>query len=151
MLTKKETLKTEVKSSRSTKNSAQPETSPSTQTPAQATAASTPSPAKSYTPQTTKQPYDSPAVAKGNPKTRVTINYDVGFSNKLYIRGAGANLSWDKGQPLTNTKADEWVWETDANFNQCEFKVLINDQAYENGGNHTLKAGATVVYTPYFS
>lgn len=83
-------------------------------------------------------------------KTKITVKYDVGFSNQLYIRGSGSNLNWNKGQKLTNVKADEWVWETDANFNQCEFKVLINDQIFEKGENHWLHNGASVVYTPNF-
>lgn len=85
-----------------------------------------------------------------HPKTRITIKYDTGFSNQIYVRGKGANLSWEKGQPLKNTKSDEWVWETDAQFTQCEFKVLINDRVYENGDNHLLNAGATLLYTPHF-
>lgn len=84
-------------------------------------------------------------------KTRITVKYDAGYSNHLYIRGQGANLSWDKGQPLTNVKADEWIWETDAHFNQCEFKILINDKTYETGDNHLLNAGASLLYKPQFS
>lgn len=90
------------------------------------------------------------AEKKKNPKTKITIKYDVGFSNQLFIRGKGATLSWDKGQPLKNVKPDEWVWETDASFTSCEFKVLINDTCYECGTNHTLSMGATIVYTPSF-
>lgn len=85
-----------------------------------------------------------------HPKTRITIKYDSGFPNQIFIRGKGANLSWEKGLPLKNVKSDEWVWETDAPFTQCEFKVLINDRIYENGDNHLLNAGATLLYTPHF-
>lgn len=84
------------------------------------------------------------------PKTRITLNYDVGFSNALYLRGQGANLSWDKGILLKNVKADEWVWETNVPFTSCEFKVLINDTEYEIGQNHTLTCGASIRYTPQF-
>lgn len=83
-------------------------------------------------------------------KTRVIVKYDVGFPNHLTIRGKGANLSWDKGQPLKNLHRDEWVWETDQSFQQCEFKVLINDASYEVGSNHSLPAGSCVTYTPHF-
>lgn len=87
---------------------------------------------------------------KTGPSSRITIKYDVGFSNSLYIRGKGASLSWDKGQPLKNSKPDEWVWETTAPFTTCEFKVLINDSEYEIGDNHLLTCGASVHYTPKF-
>lgn len=84
------------------------------------------------------------------PKTRITIIYDVGFSNALFLRGQGAKLSWEQGVPLTNVKADEWVWETTEPFTICEFKVLLNDQEYESGQNHTLSCGASIQYTPHF-
>lgn len=84
------------------------------------------------------------------PTTRIVVKYDVGFSNALYLRGKGANLSWDKGVLLKNTRSDEWVWETDVPFTNCEFKVLINDEQYEIGDNHPLNCGATVQYTPKF-
>ncbi len=84
-------------------------------------------------------------------KTRVIVKYDVGFSNFLTIRGKGANLSWEKGILLKNNKNDEWVWETEIPFTQCEFKVLINDISFETGDNHPLQCGASIQYTPQFS
>jgi hypothetical protein len=82
--------------------------------------------------------------------TRIIINYDVGFNNSLYIRGHGANLSWDKGILLKNTKSDEWVWETECAFPNAEFKILINDKTYEVGQNHPLQCGSTIRYKPQF-
>lgn len=89
-------------------------------------------------------------VPKASTKTRVVIKYDIGFSNELFIRGQGAGLSWDKGEKLKNTQADEWVWEPKAAFQECTFKVLINDQSYECGDNHEIKSGAQFTYTPDF-
>jgi hypothetical protein len=84
-------------------------------------------------------------------KTKLTIKYDCGFPNIITIRGSGApQLSWEKGVPLKNVKPDEWVFETDASFGKCEFKVLINDTIYESGSNHTLMCGAQSQYTPHF-
>lgn len=101
-------------------------------------------------------PVKKPASAivvtpSGKPaKTRVIVKFDVGFNNHLTIRGKGANLSWDKGIPLVNVKRDEWIWETETPFANCEFKVLINDNAYEVGENHSIKCGASFQYTPIF-
>lgn len=81
---------------------------------------------------------------------RVVVKYDVGFNNVLYIRGQGAGLSWDKGVALKNVSADEWVWEPSVAFNDCEFKVLINDSSYEGGENHHLAPGSSFQYTPSF-
>jgi hypothetical protein len=87
---------------------------------------------------------------KPGQKTRITVKYDVGFPNQLFIRGKGASLSWDKGQPLKNVKSDEWVWESDATSSHFEFKVLINDQTYEQGDNHQATNGYLIIYTPKF-
>jgi hypothetical protein len=84
-------------------------------------------------------------------RTRVIIRFDVGFNNHISIRGHGANLSWDKGVMLKNTKHDEWVWETDQKFDSCEFKVLVNDTHYEQGNNHTIACDGTIAYTPRFA
>ncbi len=93
----------------------------------------------------------SPSHKKMHTQTRVVVKSDVGFGNQLFIRGQGANLSWDRGLPLKNIKQDEWVWETDSSFNSCEFKILINDFTYESGENHLLDCGATIQYTPKFN
>lgn len=83
--------------------------------------------------------------------SKITIKYDVGFKNSLYIRGSGAGLSWQKGKLMKNIGADTWVWETDADFKEIEFKVLVNDQAYEEGENHRLQSGKPVQYSPRFA
>ena len=82
--------------------------------------------------------------------TRITIRYDAGLNNNLYIRGEGAGLSWDHGVMLKNVGPDEWVWETSLPFNECEFKALLNDQQYEDGGNHHLDGGIWLQYSPHF-
>jgi hypothetical protein len=86
----------------------------------------------------------------GEKKTRIVVRYDVGFPNTLYIRGKGAELTWNRGIPMRNVKPDEWVWETSASFSGGEFKVLINDRIYESGQNHLLSCGASIQYTPQF-
>jgi len=81
---------------------------------------------------------------------KITIRYDVGFPNSITIRGKGGGLSWDKGMNLKNVSRDTWVFEPKGDANNIEFKVLINDQLYETGYNHTLKNGDSIEYTPAF-
>lgn len=101
---------------------------------------------------TAQQAKEQPHKEKTTRKTtRVVVSFDVGFNNAIYIRGSGANLSWDKGIMLQNTQPNEWVWETNLPFNSCEFKVLINDENYECGENHRLTCGNCIAYAPYFS
>jgi hypothetical protein len=85
------------------------------------------------------------------PYTKITIKCDAGFGNTLFIRGNGIPaLSWDKGIPLKNISADEWLFEINTSFTHAEIKILINDQHFETGPNHTLKCGTSAHYTPAF-
>lgn len=134
-----DTLEAETKATKATKSSPKSlETKPSSSCCMGTTSCSTTKSANTY----------ATEIKKG--LTRIIVKYDVGFHNSLYIRGKGANLSWDRGIPLKNVKADEWLWETDVPFTSCEFKILINDKHYEMGINHTLHQGANLHYTPKF-
>lgn len=95
-------------------------------------------------------PAQTKATATKRPKTTVHIRCDVGFENELFVRGEGAGLSWTKGKKLRNVGADEWVWESRSSFENCQFKVLINDSHYELGENHSLSCGHELYYTPRF-
>ncbi len=88
--------------------------------------------------------------SSGRKGTKITIRFNTGFKNNLFIRGKGAGLSWDHGVQLKNVGPDEWIWETNMPFNDLEFKVLINDKQYEAGENHHVHEGATLQYTPRF-
>ncbi len=140
MLTKKEASKTEAKAQKSAKAIAQnlQATVDGNCKPTQANKAN-------GTPKTVS------ADKNTQSKTKITIKFDAGFSNELFIRGKGADLKWEKGLKLVNVKPDEWIWETNTKFTQCEFKILLNDKVYENGENHHLNEGACVQYTPNFS
>ena len=100
----------------------------------------------------TKQGNQSPPSKNGNKSTvtRIVIKYDAGFPNTLFLRGSGANLSWNVGIKLKNINSNEWIWETSTPFSSCEFKVLVNDQYYETGDNHTISYGNSIEYTPSF-
>jgi hypothetical protein len=74
-----------------------------------------------------------------------------GGKEPLYIRGEGAGLSWKKGIKLEHVRANEWVWETwDPIEGKAEFKVLLNDEIYEEGPNHVLETGNSIEYTAKF-
>lgn len=94
--------------------------------------------------------YEKNGSRRGS-QAKVIVKYDAGFKNTLFVRGQGANLSWDKGVPLKNVKADEWIWEPETSFADCEFKILINDVSYEEGENHRLRKGMKIQFTPHFS
>ena len=84
-------------------------------------------------------------------KTKIIVTCNCGFPNGLYLRGEGIEgLSWDKGTLMTCTKDDEWVWETDADFDKGQIKVLINDKQYELGDNHEIECGTSITFAPKF-
>lgn len=75
---------------------------------------------------------------------------DVGFGNHLYIRGDGAGLSWDVGQPMACLGAQEWQWTTSSAVRPVPFKVLVNDQIWSVGDDYIATPGEITVVEPGF-
>jgi hypothetical protein len=91
------------------------------------------------------------SVAKPKPTiTSVEAKIDVGFGNALFIRGAGAGLSWEKGSPLDCRDQSSWLWSADAVKEQLEFKLLLNDQIWAAGENMTVAPGQKIEVVPSF-
>src|SRR5579872_4703866 len=67
--------------------------------------------------------------------TTVAVKVDIGFGNTLFIRGEGAGLSWDKGQPLDCIDSSTWIWSHRPASEPVTFKLLINDQLWCRGEN----------------
>ena len=84
-------------------------------------------------------------------KTSIIARVDVGFGNQLYIRGAGAGLSWDKGLPLENVSAYEWAFATTKAKSDVTFKFLINDELWAEGDNVTVAKGGSSISSPVFT
>ncbi len=82
--------------------------------------------------------------------TQIAVNFDVGFGNKLFIRGEGSHLSWEKGVEM-QYKDEKWVYETSEEFdNSIAYKFLINDQIWEKGEDHKIAYGETEELTIKF-
>ena len=84
-------------------------------------------------------------------KTSIIARVDVGFGNQLYIRGAGAGLSWEKGLPLENVSAYEWAFATTKAKSDVTFKFLINDELWAEGDNIIVAEGAISISSPVFT
>ena len=91
------------------------------------------------------------AVRKTISKTTIAARVDVGFGNNLYIRGEGAGLSWDVGILMKNLSPYEWVWESKTASSPIEYKFIINDEVWANGGNLFAKPGETSISAPSFN
>ena len=59
--------------------------------------------------------------------TRLLVTAYIGIGNRLFIRGHGPGLSWDKGVPLQFVSIGKWRWETNDAGGPVRFKLYKND------------------------
>jgi hypothetical protein len=99
----------------------------------------------------TKPATPSATVVVGAPVfTTITARIDIGFGNALYLRGEGADLSWDRGT-LMNCIADNcWSLELPASTRPVIFKFLVNDLSWSAGQDYVVASGDTLALTPTF-
>jgi hypothetical protein len=60
--------------------------------------------------------------------TRLIATAYIGIGNRLFIRGDGPGLSWDKGVPLQFVSIGKWRWETNDASAPIRFKLFKNDE-----------------------
>lgn len=68
-------------------------------------------------------------VLSSDGATRLLVTAYIGIGNRLFIRGDGAGLSWDKGVPLHFVSIGKWRWETNDAAGPVRFKLFKNDEA----------------------
>lgn len=59
--------------------------------------------------------------------TRLLVTAYIGIGNRLFIRGQGPGLSWEKGVPLQFVSIGKWRWETNDANAPVQFKLYKND------------------------
>jgi outer membrane biosynthesis protein TonB len=59
---------------------------------------------------------------------RLLVTAYIGIGNRLYIRGDGPGLNWDKGVPLQFVSIGKWSWETAEAAEHFSFKLYKNDE-----------------------
>jgi len=83
--------------------------------------------------------------------TRITVTAYIGIGNRLFIRGEGPGLSWDKGIPLQFVSIGKWRWETMDADKPVYFKLYKNDDVESTNRNHApLEPGSQVELTATF-
>ena len=84
--------------------------------------------------------------------TTITVIYDAGFGNNLYIRGEGPGLNWEKGFPLLNIGPETWIWMniTSSEIEMMRFKILLNDNIWSIGNNREANVGDAHYIIPTF-
>ena len=67
-------------------------------------------------------------VISSDGATRLIATAYIGIGNRLFIRGDGPGLSWEKGVPLQFISIGKWRWETSDASAPIKFKLYKNDE-----------------------
>jgi len=79
----------------------------------------------------------------------IEAKIDVGFGNRLYLRGQGEGLSWDRGTPLECVDSQTWRLIVPSK-DKLQFKLLINDTVWAKGEDVVVTPGRRVELAPAF-
>lgn len=60
--------------------------------------------------------------------TRLLVTAYIGIGNRLFIRGDGPGLSWEKGVPLQFISIGKWRWETTDAAGAVNYTLFKNDE-----------------------
>jgi biopolymer transport protein ExbB/TolQ len=69
-----------------------------------------------------------PSAVSSDGFTRLLVTAYIGIGNKLFVRGEGPGLSWDKGVPLQFVSIGKWRWETADAIEPLTVKLYKNDE-----------------------
>ncbi len=72
-------------------------------------------------------PEDAAPAISADGLTRLLVTAYIGIGNKLYIRGDGPGLSWERGTPLQFVSIGKWRWETPEATVPVTLKIYKND------------------------
>jgi hypothetical protein len=68
------------------------------------------------------------SVLTSDGATRLLVTAYIGIGNRLFLRGEGPGLSWEKGVPLQFVSIGKWRWETNDASAPVRFKLYKNDE-----------------------
>jgi hypothetical protein len=74
------------------------------------------------------EPVAAERVLTSDGATRLLVTAYIGIGNRLFIRGTGPGLSWEKGVPLQFVSIGKWRWETNDASGPVQFKLYKNDE-----------------------
>ncbi len=89
------------------------------------------------------------AIPTATAPITIEAKIDVGFGNRLFLRGQGAGLSWDRGTPLECVDSQTWRLTVPAK-DKLQFKLLINDSVWAKGEDMVITPGKRVELVPAF-
>jgi hypothetical protein len=95
-------------------------------------------------------PAKAESSASSDGATRLLVTAYIGIGNKLFIRGDGPGLSWDKGVPMQFVSIGKWGWASHDATGPVKCKLYKNDEAAALSGEVTLEPGKHVEVTALF-
>lgn len=95
-------------------------------------------------------PAKAESSASSDGATRLLVTAYIGIGNKLYIRGDGPGLSWDKGAPMQFVSIGKWGWASHDATGPVKCKLYKNDDTAALSGEVTLEPGKHVEVTALF-
>jgi hypothetical protein len=82
--------------------------------------------------------------------TRLLATAYIGIGNKLFIRGDGPGLSWDRGVPMQFVSIGKWGWSTHDAAGPIRIKLYKNDDSPALSGELQLEPGRHTETTALF-
>jgi hypothetical protein len=73
-------------------------------------------------------PTESAPSASDDGLTRLLVTAYIGIGNKLFVRGDGPGLNWDRGVPLQFVSIGKWRWESADATAPVTLKLYKNDE-----------------------
>lgn len=80
--------------------------------------------------------------------TEIKIKCVVPIGHALTIRGQGEGLDWNKGKPLQQIDDETHVYRIEGVSEKLEYKILLDDEQWENCPNHEIEAGKSEEFKP---
>jgi hypothetical protein len=83
--------------------------------------------------------------------TVLTASIFIGIGNKPFLRGSGAGLSWERGQPMEFQEIGKWRWVAPTDIDEpIELQVFRNDEDADRSGRFQLRPGEKLDISPVF-
>jgi len=98
----------------------------------------------------TETPVKAEAASSSDGATRLLVTAYIGIGNKLFIRGDGPGLSWDKGVPMQFVSIGKWGWASHDVTAPIACKLYKNDETAALSGEISLDPGKHVELTALF-
>lgn len=88
-----------------------------------------------------KELFKEPVEAEPGAVTEVFIHAMVGISNRLFLRGDGPHLSWEKGEPMQPVGIGEYRRTFPDLEEPIQLALLLNDEVWSAEGRFTVEPG----------